>query len=144
MRPIELQEQAIKLPDTDNHSIVLVTGQDLRHKRFAYRLQQEFGDLVVAWFELDYNTQFAEQKNAQPSSFLKRVISYYKSENVFKFNGKGLITSLRAVYRLTREKLKSRIIHHQYQRCAPENESGCASDSKHKFRRQVRCIWRTA
>ncbi|MFC1584227.1 formyltransferase family protein [Fibrobacterota bacterium] len=41
------------MPETEDHSIVLITGNSLRHKRFALRLQQEFGDLVSAWFEIE-------------------------------------------------------------------------------------------
>ncbi len=36
---------------TDGHRIVVLTGTALRHQRFALRLQREFGDLVVAWYE---------------------------------------------------------------------------------------------
>jgi len=53
MIPLELKEEILTLPDTDNHSIVIITGNGLRHKRFAYRLQKEFGDMVVAWYEVD-------------------------------------------------------------------------------------------
>ena len=53
MFPTELKSKVITLPETDDHSIVLVTGNDFRHRRFAYRLQKEFGDLVQVWYELD-------------------------------------------------------------------------------------------
>jgi len=53
MLPIELKEEILKLPETDNHNIIIMTGNLLRHKRFAYRIQKEFGNLVVAWYELD-------------------------------------------------------------------------------------------
>lgn len=52
MFPAELPGRVLKLPDTGNHTIVIVTGGGLRHKRFALRLQAEFGKDVVAWFEL--------------------------------------------------------------------------------------------
>lgn len=53
MYPLELAPETLPLPETDDHSIVLVTGNGLRHKRFAYRIQQAFGEQVVGWFELD-------------------------------------------------------------------------------------------
>jgi hypothetical protein len=52
MLPHELEERTLSLPPTTDHTIALITSTGLRHKRFAYRLQQEFGDLVVAWFEV--------------------------------------------------------------------------------------------
>ena len=51
MRPCELDQRRLLLPETTDHSIVLITGNALRHRRFAYRIQHEFGSLVVAWFE---------------------------------------------------------------------------------------------
>ena len=53
MLPLELREEILKLPETDNHSIAIVTGNWPRHKRFAYRVQKEFGKSVIAWYELD-------------------------------------------------------------------------------------------
>lgn len=55
MIPLELEQETITLPEAYNHSIVLVTGTELRHKRSAYRLQKEFGDKVIAWYEFDQN-----------------------------------------------------------------------------------------
>ena len=48
MIPHELSPRRIKLPETNDHSIVIITRNQLRHQRFAYRMQKEFGDLVVA------------------------------------------------------------------------------------------------
>ena len=42
----------LSLPETDNHTIVLVTCSNLRHRRFALRFQQEFPNNVIAWFEI--------------------------------------------------------------------------------------------
>lgn len=63
MLPTELQKEIITLPKTDRHTIVIVTGNGLRHKRFAYRIQKEFGDQVIAWYELD-----SKISATQPSS----------------------------------------------------------------------------
>lgn len=52
MIPHELPAERIELPKTDSHTIALITGGELRHQRFAYRIQQEFGDLVKAWYQV--------------------------------------------------------------------------------------------
>jgi methionyl-tRNA formyltransferase len=57
MLPYELDERRLRLPETTDHGIVLITGTALRHRRFAYRIQQEFGSLVVAWFETGHGKQ---------------------------------------------------------------------------------------
>ncbi len=66
MLPPELDEDIIILPETDKHTIVIVTGKDLRHKRFAYRMHQEFGDLMIAWYELDSNAVPYEKSKKAP------------------------------------------------------------------------------
>ncbi len=53
MLPNELKEEIITLPQTEKHTIVIVTGKGLRHRRFALRILQEFGVQVSAWYELD-------------------------------------------------------------------------------------------
>jgi len=53
MLPNELEEEIITLPKTETHTIVIVTGKDLRHQRFALRVIDEFKDQVLAWYELD-------------------------------------------------------------------------------------------
>jgi Formyl transferase len=51
MIPHDLPCRTISLPETDNHSIVVISGNALRHERFALRIQQEFGARVVAWLK---------------------------------------------------------------------------------------------
>ncbi|BAF72494.1 formyltransferase family protein [Sulfurovum sp. NBC37-1] len=53
MLPPELTPQQITLPQSDEHTIVIVTGKELRHRRFALRIIETFGNDVVAWYELD-------------------------------------------------------------------------------------------
>jgi hypothetical protein len=57
MIPHELRPRNIKLPETDNHTIVLITGNEIRHERFALRIQKEFGDMVLAWYQVVPNTK---------------------------------------------------------------------------------------
>jgi len=67
MLPLELKGKVIKLPETDSHTIVIITGKSLRHKRFSYRIQKEFGKSVVAWYELDsdYEVKYAKTTGNQ-------------------------------------------------------------------------------
>jgi len=60
MYPPELLSERLQLPETDDHSIVLITGNQLRHRRFALRMQQVFGELVVGWYQLDRGTRKSE------------------------------------------------------------------------------------
>jgi methionyl-tRNA formyltransferase len=48
MIPEELEPKTIKLPDNDSPRIL--TGNSLRHRRFALRIQQEFTTLVAGWY----------------------------------------------------------------------------------------------
>lgn len=75
MLPLELEKRIINLPETDNHSIVMITSNDLRHKRFAYRLQKEFGDLILVWYELSHDVpaKYAPAKPAAPKQVSKPV-----------------------------------------------------------------------
>ena len=53
MYPNDLDYRALELPNSDDYSIVIITGKELRHKNFAYRLIEEFGDRVIRWYEID-------------------------------------------------------------------------------------------
>lgn len=52
MIPAELTSRQIKLPEKNGCRIVVITGNALRHDRFALRIQKEFGDRVVGWFQV--------------------------------------------------------------------------------------------
>lgn len=52
MIPAELEASMLCLPDDDNYRMVVVTGPQPRHDRFALRLQAEFPGLVVAWLQI--------------------------------------------------------------------------------------------
>lgn len=54
MVPHELTPRKIRLPRTNSHSMVLITGGDsLVYERFSYLMQKEFGDLVTAWYQCE-------------------------------------------------------------------------------------------
>ena len=44
--------KSITAPASSSFRIVIITQGEMRHKRFAYRMQQEFGSKVVGWFEV--------------------------------------------------------------------------------------------
>jgi len=73
MIPHDLPSRTLRLPKTDDHGIVVLTGTSFRHLRFAYRIQQEFGDTVLAWY------QVADSPNATgPSSRKRRAAALYR------------------------------------------------------------------
>lgn len=50
MIPSEIEPRPIHLPTLEG-GIVIATGNEPRHRRFALRMQQEFGKRIVAWYE---------------------------------------------------------------------------------------------
>ena len=52
MIPAELEASIIDLPTVDSCRIVIITGTELCHDRFALRLQSEFPGLVAAWLQV--------------------------------------------------------------------------------------------
>jgi len=106
MLPPELEPQTITLPQTDTHTIVVVTGKELRHRRFAYRMLQEFGEEVLAWYELDNNVSPKVQTNtspkpstAQASSKREKIVAKLK-ELPQTFVRYGFVSTLKKIRRL--------------------------------------------
>ena len=106
MLPIDLEQKIIKLPDTKNHNIIIITGNSLRHNRFAYRIQKEFGELVLAWYELDNNVspKFSDtnkkEKQIEPTSRVRKILYLIGKElplSLFKY---GVFTTLKRIYKL--------------------------------------------
>ena len=64
MKPVELTSRVIPIPPAVQPSIVIITGGMLRHKRFALRIQEEFGNQVLAWFRVD---------SSAPSSVMGKI-----------------------------------------------------------------------
>ena len=52
MIPAEFEASTLDLPSAEHCRIVVITGGELRHDRFALRLQAEFPGLVVAWLRV--------------------------------------------------------------------------------------------
>ena len=74
MIPAELTPKKVRLPDAGVRNIVVVTGTQLRHDRFALRLQQEFGSLVIGWFQVESPTD----RNVSQESTTVRSIQQIK------------------------------------------------------------------
>lgn len=52
MIPINLPGESLEFPATRSPTLVIFTMEGLQHRRFAYRLQQEFGNETIAWYEV--------------------------------------------------------------------------------------------
>lgn len=67
------------VPSPDGpRTIVVLTGRDLRHDRFALRMIEEFGDKVVAWYRLCPNA--ASVVSADPvSTQRERMLGLWRS-----------------------------------------------------------------
>lgn len=66
MKPIDLNERNFLLPKHHNKKIIIITDNNLRHDRFALRIQKEYPDLVAAWYAYD-----DINKNTQKIDFAK-------------------------------------------------------------------------
>ena len=75
MIPTELEAQIIDLPTVDSCRIVIITGAELRHDRFALRLQSEFPGLVCAWLQVTPASQGGELTSPAPYRRLTRLRS---------------------------------------------------------------------
>src|ERR1035437_5034698 len=75
MIPAELVPRQIRLPEKDGCRIVIFTGDSLRHDRFALRIQKDFGERVVGWFQVVPETR----QPASQTRILGRICSKMKS-----------------------------------------------------------------
>lgn len=106
MLPVELKRSTVQLPETDRHTIVLVTGNNPRHTRFAYRIIREFGTQVVAWYQFDPSMKSA---NPAPSTgtpapgggrvrkVVQRVLPSIRQKGVITF-GKQVLQGAKSWY----------------------------------------------
>lgn len=70
MFPADLEASTLDLPSTDSYPIIVITGHELRHDRFALRLQAEFPGLVTAWLQIGPAAQLV---NAAPRGELRQL-----------------------------------------------------------------------
>lgn len=117
MIPHELTSKKIKLKETDNHTIVLVTSNSIGHRRFAYRIQKEFGDLVLAWYQLgnpNTSNNIGNIKKKLSLLYKKindRLFTNYKIENLGYYSrNKGLMKIIKKAFFLSLSSIYSVII----------------------------------
>jgi len=72
MYPHDMEREYLYLPPSEDRTIVLVTGKELRHRRFALRIIESFGERVKGWYELDDSLR-SPHKGRAISSKLSRL-----------------------------------------------------------------------
>lgn len=131
MLPNELQKEIISLPETDRHTIVLVTGNALRHRRFALRMIEAFGDRVAAWYELDANLPPAAPSTKKPpvsASKGRKLRTLLTRELPRSFKVYGVIATLKRLASLASD-LRFKLLYMRYtgrKMAAAEQQLFCA------------------
>lgn len=87
MKPIELNSKTLSLPNDESKNIIIITGSQNRHKRFALKIQKEFPNNVVAWYQI--NSKISAKQNNLKRSIKKtngnHIVNAYSSlKNVFR------------------------------------------------------------
>lgn len=119
MFPDDLEMSSITLPEVKETPIVIITGNRPRHKRFALRLQQEFGALVSKWYELDSGVEprfsagtGVEMSETKPAGNTLSMIRWWQDRFTIA-NRMGLLpaakTLLQKTTRVLRKRLQSRL-----------------------------------
>jgi methionyl-tRNA formyltransferase len=106
MYPVEIEPERLTLPDSSHHKIIVLTGSSLRHKRFAYRLQSEFGPQVVAWFEFKGEALQLQQQSSTDK--IKDLLRMLKSKAAAAFHKGHYLKMLMAPVEVVAEKMKLR------------------------------------
>jgi hypothetical protein len=105
MIPDDIKLSYLQLEETNDHSIVIITGIDIRHERFALRILQEFGGLVKAWYICDPTTPFrtiVKTESIKPSYNRKtftEVWRIYKNKVLPYIKREGLLHSISRAYK---------------------------------------------
>lgn len=68
MLPHDLKSSVKHLPVVDNPTIVIFTGTELRHDRFALKIINQFGSQVVGWYRINNKPNVEKQSNLFPSA----------------------------------------------------------------------------
>lgn len=112
MYPEEIEPERLTLPESNHHKIVILTGSSLRHKRFAYRLQSEFGAQVVGWFEFQGEALQLQQQS--PDDKLKDLLKKAKSKAAVNYRKGQFLSMLWSPAEVIAQKIKLRNYFYQY------------------------------
>jgi hypothetical protein len=88
--PADLTASTLDLPVSERCPIVVITETELRHERFAMRIQAEFPDLVVAWLQIKAPPAPMKAQGTIEASKLRRILAKLRSTSARK-----LLSSLR-------------------------------------------------
>ena len=81
MIPEELKGHELPLSRAKRYPIVVITGNELRHHRFALRIQEEFGEAVVAWIQVQPPNVDNQCNNLFAAQFLSKLWSVVLNPN---------------------------------------------------------------
>jgi len=88
MIPAELNPTMLNLPPAEACPIVVITGRELRHDRFALRLQSEFPGLVVAWLQVAPPPP-TSQEEKDSAGALRKTYAKFRSKFRSKLRSKS-------------------------------------------------------
>lgn len=114
MLPVDIEPQTLVLPETQEHTIIILTGSSLRHKRFAYRMQAEFGAMVVAWYE--FTGEALDLKQESASEKIKHLFSSVKQKAAAAFRKGQYLKMLQAPFTVLMQKIRLRAFFGEYTR----------------------------
>jgi len=98
-------DSTMTLPTSEDYPILLITGNALRHERFAMRIQEEFQHHIVGWLQLGRSNIAVRQSQDRRSlresawkagAFVSKVLRR-SSNGTAKFKQSGLTSTLREV-----------------------------------------------
>jgi methionyl-tRNA formyltransferase len=123
MIPIDIKAKTINLPENDNHHIVIITANGLKHKCFALKIQKHFPDLVIAYYELDSsivvngkeNEVENQLKTSKSRNIKQDLLSYYE---VF-----GIKNTIIKIF----TEIKSKLIERKYNKIKSDSEKNIFS-----------------
>jgi folate-dependent phosphoribosylglycinamide formyltransferase PurN len=112
MFPTELKAENLTLPESSDHKIIIITGSSLRHKRFAYRLQSEFGTEVIAWYE--FTGEALMIQHVSKSQKLKKLIGNFKTKAAKEFRRGAYLRTFSSPFDILINKLRIQEFFKQY------------------------------
>jgi hypothetical protein len=139
MIPNEVEPSILQLPKSDDCRIVVITSGELRHDRFALRLQAEFPGLVVAWLRVT-------PRSARPSATATSRLHQFRRlratlvglvdsrpEMLWSRNGRRLVIERsRALLSRVGRRMLARLRHEASQRIIEERMFGAEIEQLRK------------